>query len=76
MVVTRTYLSRLHATLECMTALTGTVDGKKFATRPLEHRRTGLLESNPRAPHVQCCESAAADNVRVCEQRKLRNANA
>ena len=61
--------------MQCTTTIWVTVDGKKFATSTRAQHRTRRSGREPRAPHVQCCESAATDSARVRERRKLRNTN-
>ena len=49
-----TYLSRIHATVQCMTMCRGTVDGQKFAKGIHTQRQTIVPMQTPSPPHIQC----------------------
>ena len=70
-----TYLSRAHATVQCMTMCKGTVDGKKFAKSIHADLHATAPVKIPPSPSHSMLMRTAAQNARVSEQRKLRKTN-
>ena len=70
-----TYLSRAHATVQCMTMCKGTVDGKKFAKSIHADLHATAPVKIPLSPSRSMLMRTTAQNASVSEQRKLRKTN-